>query len=127
MDKSSVRAQVVYVFSRRDVSVGVGLEGGGEILLVIGVVHAVLRPVFVNAVHGAVGGERQDVGGRDLVEVLGFVAAVSKAVQVLGLRVVGGDGGEGGARRTRVLAVRGPGNVPRYKNQTYARPPLNLQ
>lgn len=103
--QSSVRAQVVYVCSRRDVSVGVGLKGGGEILLVIGVVHAILGPVFLNAVHGAVGGERQDVGGPDLVEVLGFAAAVLKAVQVLGLRVVGRDGGEGGARRTRVMVV----------------------
>lgn len=104
--KSSVWAQVLRVLRRWDVSVGVGLEGGGEILLVIRVVYAVLGLVFLNAVDRAVGGEREDGGGQDLVEVLGSVGLVSKAVQVLCLCVVRGDGGEDGARWTRVLVDR---------------------
>ena len=86
--KSSVWAQVLCVLCRRDVSVGVGLEGGGEILLVIGVVYAVLGLVSLNAVDCAVGGEREAGGGLDLVEVLGSTGPVLKAVQVLCLCVV---------------------------------------
>lgn len=65
-----------------------GLEGGSEILLVIRVVYAILGLVFLNAVDRAVGGEREGGGGWDLIEVLGSIGLVLKAVQVLGLRVV---------------------------------------
>lgn len=85
---SSVWAQVLCVLRRWDVSVGMGLEGGSEILLVIGVVYAVLGLVFLNAADVAIGGEREHGGGRDLVEVLGSVGPVLKAVQVLCLCVV---------------------------------------
>lgn len=95
--KLSVRAQVLCIFRRRDVSIGVGLEGGGEILLVIGVVYAVLRLVFLRAVHRAVGGVREDGRGRELVQVLGTNVSVFKAVQVLGVGAVRWDGGEGAA------------------------------
>lgn len=86
--KSSVRAQVLCVLRRWDVSVGVGFEGGTEILLVIRVVYAILGLVFLNAVDSAVGGEREDGGGQNLVEVFGSVVPVFKAVQVLCLCVV---------------------------------------
>lgn len=65
-----------------------GLEGGGEILLVIRVIYAILGLVFLNAVDRAVGSEWDDGWGWDLVEVLGSVGPVLKAVQVLCLRVV---------------------------------------
>lgn len=95
--KLSVRAQVLCIFRRRDVSIGVGLEDGGEILLVIGVVYAVLRLVFLKAVHRAVGGVREDGRGRELVQVLGTNVSVFEAVQVLGFCAVRWDGGEGAA------------------------------
>ena len=70
-------------------SVGVALEEGVEILLVVGVVYAVLGSVLLNAVGRAVGGEREDGAGREVVQVLvPAVAAVLKAVQVLCLGVV---------------------------------------
>lgn len=86
--KSSVWAQVLCVLCCWDMSIGMGLESGSEILLVIWVVYAVLGLVFLNAVDRAVGGEREDGGGWDLVEVLGSVGPVLKAVQVLCLCVV---------------------------------------
>lgn len=86
--KSSVWAQVLCVFRCWDVSIGVGLEGGSEILLIIRVVYAILGLVFLNAVDRAVGSEWEDGRGRDLVEVLGSDGPVSKAVQVLGFCVV---------------------------------------
>lgn len=94
-------------------AVGVALEGGSEILLVVGVVYAVLRLVSGEAVHRAVGGEREDGGGRDLVEVLGSRASVVEADQVLGSTAVWRHDGWGPAGRTRVLVdgihhVRGP-------------------
>lgn len=109
----SVRAQVLCVFRRWDVAVGVALEGGSEILLVVGVVYAVLGLVSGEAVHRAVGGEREDGGGRDLVEVLGSRVSVVEADQVLGSSAVRRHGGEGATGRTRVLVdgihhVRGP-------------------
>lgn len=54
--KSSVWAQVLCILCRWYVSVGVGLEGGSEILLIIRVVYAILGLVFLNAVDRAVGG-----------------------------------------------------------------------
>lgn len=66
-----------------------GLEGGCEILLVVGIVDATLGLVSLNAVYRAVGGKREDSGGgRDLVEVLGSIRPVLEAVQVLRLGVV---------------------------------------
>lgn len=89
------------------------LEGGSEILLVVGVVYAVLGLESGKAVHRAVGGERKDSRGLDLVEVLGSRVSIVEADQVLGSSAVRWDGGEGAARRTRVLVdgihhVRGP-------------------
>lgn len=89
------------------------LEGGSEILLVVGVVYAVLGLVSGEAVHCAVRGERQDGRGRDLVEVLGSRASVVEADQVLSSSAVQWGGREGAAGRTGVLVdgihhVRGP-------------------
>lgn len=64
-----------------------GLEDGGKVLLVIGVVNAVLRLVFLNAVDCAVGGERENGGGWSLVEILGSIETILKAVQVFRLWV----------------------------------------
>lgn len=100
---SSVWAQVLCVLCCWDVSVGVGLECGREVLLVVGVVYAVLRLVLLNAVHRAVEGEGENGRGWDLVEVLGSVEPVVEAVQVLRLWLVWRHCGEEGARRTRVL------------------------
>lgn len=86
--KSSVWAQVLCVLRCWDVSVGMGLDDGTEILLVIRVVYAVLRQVFLNAVHCAIGGERENGGGWELVEILWSAGHILKAVQVLCLCVV---------------------------------------
>lgn len=99
----SVRAQVLCVLRRWDVAVGVALEGGSEILLVVGVVYAVLGLVPGETVHRAVGGEREDGRGRDLVEVLGSRAPVVEADQVLGSSAVRWDGRESAAGRTGIL------------------------
>lgn len=101
--KSSVGAQVLCVLSCRNVSVGVGLERGSEILLVVGVVQAVLQLVFLNAGRHAVGHGQKDCGWRDLVEVLGPRGPILKAVQVLWLRVICRDGGEDAVGRPGVL------------------------
>lgn len=82
-NKTSVWAQILCVLRRWDVSVGVGLEGGSEIVLIIRVVHAILWLVFLNAVDRAIRVEW--VGGleRDFVQILGSSCLVFKAVQVL--------------------------------------------
>lgn len=101
--KSSVWAQVLHVLCCWDVSIGEDLECGGKILLVIGVVYAILQLVFRSAVDCAFGSEREEGVRRDLVEVLGSIGPVSKAVQVLCLCLVRRDGGKDAARSARML------------------------
>lgn len=98
--QTSVRTEVLCVFCCWDVSIGVSLEGGGEILLIVWVVYAVLGGIFLR-----VGSEWEAAGGRDLVQILGLNGTIFKAVQVFRLCVIGGDGGKDATRGTRVLVV----------------------
>lgn len=85
---TSVRTQVLCVFCCWDVSIGVSLEGGGEILLVVWVVYAVLWCIFLHVLNYIVGSEREAAGGRELVQILGLHGTIFKAVQVFRFCVV---------------------------------------
>lgn len=86
-------------------SIGVSLKGGGKVLLIVWVVYAVLGGVSLRVFNSVVGSECEAAGGRDVVQVLGLNGTIFKGVQVLRLRVIGGDGGKDAARGTRVLVV----------------------
>lgn len=103
--ETSVWTEVLCVFCCWDVSVGVSLEGGGEILLIVWVVYAVLGGVSLRVSNYTVGREREAAGGRDLVQILGVNSTVFKAVQVFRFCVIGGDGGKDATRGAGVLVV----------------------
>lgn len=103
--ETSVWTEVLCVYCCWDVSVGVSLEGGGEILLIVWVVYAVLGGVSLSVSNYTVGREREAAGGRDLVQILGVNSTVFKAVQVFRFCVIGGDGGKDATRGAGVLVV----------------------
>jgi hypothetical protein len=78
----------------------VGLDGGGEVLLVVWVIYTVLGLVFLDVVETTIGNWGEAIGGGGM--------AVSSGVEAIGDAIGGGGGEEGRLEGVEVLRPHCP-------------------